>query len=80
MSRFDSDRWGCFWGFTQQSVERLVSDSSFEIRSSATYGNVLAATAFLHGLAVEDMPDPSLLDRADPDYPVILATAAERPK
>jgi SAM-dependent methyltransferase len=80
VSRFDSDRWGCFWGFTQQSVERLLQEASFEIRSSATYGNVLAATAFLHGLAVEDVPDPSLLDRADPDYPVILAAAAERPE
>jgi hypothetical protein len=30
-------------------------------------------------LAVEDVPDPSHLDRADPDYPVILAAAAERP-
>ena len=69
---------GCFWGFTRQSVERLLKDSSFEIHSSATYGNVLAATAFLHGLAVEDVPDPSHLDRADPDYPVILAAAAER--
>lgn len=80
VSRFDRERWGCFWGFTPQSVERLLMDSSFEVRSSAVYGNVLAATAFLHGLAVEDMPDPSLLDRADPDYPVILAAAAERPR
>ncbi|MGH7680759.1 MAG: methyltransferase domain-containing protein [Candidatus Eiseniibacteriota bacterium] len=78
VSRFDRDRWGCFWAFTGQSVERLLREASFEVRSTVIYGNVLAATAFLHGLAVEDLADPSLLDRADPDYPVIVAAVAER--
>jgi len=80
VSRFDRERWGCFWGFTGQSVERLVREASFELRAMTVYGNALAATAFLQGLAVEDLPDASLLDRADADYPVIIAAVAERPR
>jgi SAM-dependent methyltransferase len=79
ISRFDADRWGMFWGFTPQSLAKLL-DATFpgahEIRS---FGNPLAAAALLYGLAVEDLPEPSLLDRADPDYPVILAAAARVP-
>lgn len=79
ISRYDADRWGMFWGFTPQSLARLL-DAAFpgahEIRS---YGNPLAAAALLYGLAVEDLPDPSLLDRNDADYPVLLAAAARVP-
>jgi len=79
ISRYDADRWGMYWGFTPQSLERLldaVFPRAHEIRS---YGNPLAAAALLYGLAVEDLPDPSLLDRSDPDYPVILAAVARVP-
>lgn len=79
ISRYDADRWGMFWGFTPQSLGRLL-DAAFpgahEIRS---YGNPLAAASLLYGLAVEDLPDPSLLDRSDADYPVILAAVARVP-
>jgi SAM-dependent methyltransferase len=78
ISRFDRERWGFYWWFTAQSVERLVADAFGRAPAVRTYGNVLAATAFLHGLAVEDLPDPSRLDSVDVDYPVIVAAVAEK--
>lgn len=78
VSRFDRERWGFFWWFTAQSVERLLSDVFGRTPAVRTYGNVLAATAFLHGLAVEDLPDASRLDAVDPDYPVIVAAVVEK--
>lgn len=78
VSRFDRERWGFFWWFTAQSVERLLSDVFGRAPAVRTYGNVLAATAFLHGLAVEDLPDASRLDVVDPDYPVIVAAVVEK--
>jgi SAM-dependent methyltransferase len=78
VSRFERDRWGCFWSFTTQSVERLLADSFGRAAAVRSYGNVLGATALLHGLAVEDLPDPSLLDADDADYPVVVGAVAEK--
>ncbi|HYR69298.1 MAG TPA: methyltransferase domain-containing protein [Candidatus Dormibacteraeota bacterium] len=80
VSRFERDRWGCYWSFTTGSVERLLSDAFGRAITVRSYGNVLGATAFLHGLAVEDLPDPALLDADDPDYPVVVAAVAEKPR
>lgn len=80
VSRFERERWGCYWSFTPESVERLLSDQFGRAVVVRSYGNVLGATALLHGLAVEDLPDPSLLDAQDPDYPVVVGAVAEKPR
>ncbi len=41
------------------------------------YGNVLAATAFLYGLAVEDLATAEL-DARDPEFEVTVAVRAVR--
>ena len=43
-----------------------------------SYGNALAACAFLQGVAVEDLPDKELLDANDPDYQVVLSIVARK--
>lgn len=78
ISRYDMDRWGDFWRFTTASVQRVfgqVFGADVEVRS---YGNVLAACALLQGVAVEDIPDPALLDENDPDYQVIITIIARK--
>jgi hypothetical protein len=40
-----------------------------------SYGNVLAATAFLQGLAAEEL-HPEELDYRDPDYEVLISVRA----
>jgi SAM-dependent methyltransferase len=76
ISRFDMDRWGDFWRFTDASVQRLFADG-FDPVEIATYGNVAAASAFLHGLATEDM-QREVLDYADGDYQMLITVAARR--
>ena len=78
ISRHDADRWGDFWRFTSQSMRRLFGEA-FDPRSVdvTTYGNVLAATAFLQGLAAGELRE-SELDERDPDYEVIIAVRAVR--
>lgn len=80
ISRHDADNWGDFWRFTPQSIRRLFEeafpDGEFRLQ---TYGNVLAATAFLHGLAAHELRQREL-DEAQPDYEVILAVRAVRPE
>ncbi len=78
ISRYDMDRWGDYWRFTTASVQKLfapVFTGGVEIGS---VGNVLAATAFLQGLCVEDLPDPALLQRHDPDYQLLITVVARK--
>ena len=78
ISRYDMDRWGDYWRFTTASMKKLFSPVFIGDVEIATFGNVLAATAFLQGLAVEDLPDPTLLDAADDDYQLIIAIVARK--
>jgi SAM-dependent methyltransferase len=78
ISRYDMTRWGDYWRFTTASISKLfdpVFHGGVEIE---TYGNVLAATAFLQGVVVEDLPDPALLDEHDDDYQLIIAIVARK--
>ena len=78
ISRYDMDRWGDYWRFTTASVKCLfepVFKGGIEIES---FGNVLAATAFLQGLSVEDLPDRPLLDHNDPDYQSLITIVARK--
>ena len=71
--RLGRDDWGEYWRLTAQSAEALIRDA-FPGGSATitTYGNVLSAVAFLHGLAAEEL-EAAELDYVDPDYEVIVA-------
>jgi SAM-dependent methyltransferase len=73
-SRHDAERWGDYWRFTEASLRRLCA--AFDRVEVTSFGNVAAAVALLQGVAVEDLPDPSVLDARDPDYPVTLGVLA----
>ena len=78
LSPISDDQWreSWYWSFTPLSWRRLVAerfvDGSLEVRS---HGNVLAATAFLQGLAAVEL-ETKELDADDPRYPVIVAARA----
>ena len=79
ISRYDLERWGCYWAFTSQSARRLF-EAVFPAAAVAVeaHGNVLAASAFLYGMAAEELK-PGELDARDPDYPVVITVRAARP-
>jgi hypothetical protein len=75
------DSGGDYWRFTLPSTRRLFGgvfgDENVHIEQ---YGNVLAAIAFLHGLAAEELSGDELAVN-DPAFPVIVgirARVAER--
>jgi SAM-dependent methyltransferase len=76
VSRYDMDRWGDFWRFTDLSARRLF-ETAFEGDRVAvrTHGCVGSACAFLHGLAAEEL-DSALLEAVDPDYQVLVTVVA----
>jgi hypothetical protein len=78
ISREDMDQWGQFWSFTSASLRRLFTEAFDPAGVSVeAYGNVLAATAFLHGLAAEELTESELLHR-DRDFEVLLAVRAAK--
>ena len=78
ISREDMDQWGQFWSFTSASLRRLFEEAFDAQRVSIeAYGNVLAATAFLHGLSAGELTEDELLHR-DRDFEVLLAVRAAK--
>jgi len=69
---------GDYWRFTDASLKRVFSrafpGSACEIRP---YGNVLSSTAFLHGIATEELQDTELAAH-DPQYQLLLTARAEK--
>jgi len=77
--REEADEWGDFWRFTSDSASRLFTDEfGTDGVDVQPYGNVLAATAMLHGLAAEEVK-PERLDDRDRDFEVLIGVSARRP-
>lgn len=80
ISRYDADRYGDYWRFTVDSMTRLfqpVFDGGVAV---AGFGNVLSSTLLLQGVPLEELPDLSLLDVHDRDYPMIITIVARKAK
>lgn len=68
------------WNFTALSARRMFEEVfPKENIQVETYGNVLAATAFLHGMAVRDLSQDKL-DYRDPSYEVTITVRAVKPE
>jgi Methyltransferase domain len=74
-----NDPWPFMWTMTTISTERLFQ-GFFPANgiSVESHGNVLAAIAFLHGLACEELQQAEL-DHHDPLYAVTIAVRAVKP-
>lgn len=81
ISNMDSGEWGSSWyySFTHLSLERMARETLFGFDVEITsYGNVLAAVGFLHGLSVNELTRAELDDHHLP-YSLIHALRARRP-
>jgi peptidoglycan/xylan/chitin deacetylase (PgdA/CDA1 family)/glycosyltransferase involved in cell wall biosynthesis/SAM-dependent methyltransferase len=81
VSRIDEKRGrsGDFWRLTEASARTLFAEvfpiDAFDVRA---YGNVMACTASLHGISVEEMA-PAELDQVDSAFPLVIAIRAVKP-
>ncbi len=78
ISRYDMDRWGDYWRFTDLSIKKLFDEvfgkENIEVE---VYGNVLAATAFLQGVAAEELTQEELFYK-DKDYQLTIVIKATK--
>ena len=78
ISPYDRKIWGENWRFTSTAVRTLFSESfGPENVNVHAHGNLLVATAFLHGLVVEEL-DPRAFDVEDREYELTLTVRAVR--
>ena len=80
ISQKSSDEWAetWYWGLTARSTRRLFSApfSTGEVEIE-TFGNVLACTAFLYGLASTELI-PEELNYSDERYEMVIAVRARK--
>ncbi len=76
ISRYDMDRWGDYWRFTDLSIKKAFEEVFGEgIVEVETYGNVLASTAFLQGISAEELTKDELFYK-DNDYQMTITIKA----
>jgi SAM-dependent methyltransferase len=80
ISQTDDPAWeqSWFWSFTAHAARRLFGTVFGPAATVVTsHGNALTATAFLQGLATQDLTAEEL-DFVDPAYPFLITIAATR--
>jgi SAM-dependent methyltransferase len=78
ISREDMKQTGDYWRFTGAAVRRMFAEEFGEGAAEIeVLGNVLAATAFLHGIAAEEFEETDLLE-ADPQFQMLTTVRAVR--
>ena len=78
VSRYDMDRWGDCWRFTDASARRLFGDVFGDRNITVeSHGNVLSAIAFLHGLSAEELKEEEL-NYSDANYQVMITLRAAK--
>ena len=80
ISQIDKGDWEKYWSFTKLFVKRLLSEifplDNVEVK---TYGNVLAAAAFLYGIGLPELKKEQI-EFTDPHYQVIITAVAVKPQ
>lgn len=80
ISQIERGEWGksWYWSFTSESAQRLFGGVfGPDCVDLHVYGNVLAATAFLQGIALEEVQTADL-DVPDAAYPITIAVRARK--
>jgi SAM-dependent methyltransferase len=79
LSADEADDWSDSWRFTGASAQRFFEERfPPALVRSDVHGNVLAATAFLQGIAAEELRRREL-EHPDPLFEVLIAVRAEKP-
>lgn len=80
ITRVDRGEWGYtwYWSLTELSASKVMAEAfSPDDITVEVYGNVYAATAFLQGLALEEV-DADKLAVSDSAFPVIIGVRAQK--
>jgi hypothetical protein len=77
ISRFDMDRWGDYWRFTTQSIEKIFGERQFVVEHLEVYGNSLVAASFIRGMSAQELSRKQL-DYKDAEYPLTICCVVRK--
>ena len=77
LDRYDDSLWGDFHRWMPRGFRSLMAQSNFTTFTIQSFGNVLAATAFLYNMAIDDLTVAERLHNDD-DYPLIVGCVAAK--
>jgi SAM-dependent methyltransferase len=78
LDRGEDNQWGDYYRFTSQGFSQLLGRSfKPEYIEVTAFGNVLTATAFLQGIAAEEL-NPNELEYADPAYEMVVVARVSK--
>ena len=78
ISPHDMKLTGDYWRFTSAALERMFGKAFGAGEAEiTTWGNVLAATSFLHGIAADELAEDDLLE-VDPQFQLLTTVRAVR--
>lgn len=78
VSRYDMDRWGDYWRFTSQAMQKVFEEIFGVGNVEVDYhGNCLAAVSFIRGIAAEELSKADL-DKKDADYELTVTIKATK--
>jgi len=75
VSKFDYERWGDYWRFTDKSLKRLLEEEFKDVEIKV-FGNFSTALGLMQGLSVEEIQDKSIFDSVDPTYASVIGFKA----
>jgi SAM-dependent methyltransferase len=76
VTKMEDKLWPWYWAFTAAALRRVLAEQFGEDAVTVeAHGNIFAATAFLYGIALEEL-DVSDLNADDYTYPVIVTARA----
>lgn len=76
ISRYDYERWGDFWRFTDMGIKK-AAEQIFDEVECETYGNILSAMAELQGIPAEKLTQEELLF-SDKNYQILITLVAKK--
>ncbi len=77
ISRYDYEKWGHFWSFTEMSLKKILEGQEVENLVIESYGNVKAACAFLYGMATHELKQKDL-DFKDNNFQMLISAVLKK--
>ena len=79
ISLCDYSDYGEYWRFTDMAIRALMEETFGKGNVKVvSFGNAMAATAFVQGVAYEELEEPELMDISDPLYSICIGIVAEK--
>lgn len=79
ISRYDYERWGHYWSFTDMSLKEILKSNDVEEPVIESYGNVKVACAFLYGMATHEIKKNDL-DYKDDNFQMLITAVLKKKK